>query len=158
MSDNSSQTRGSFSSRLGFILASAGSAIGLGNLWKFPYVAGTSGGGLFFIIYMLFMVILGIPIIFTEISIGRATKLNPIDAYSSMNKKCGFIGFFGILASFMIICFYSVVGGWVLKYFFKYLLNADFGAQPKNISVHLQLRLWSPLYGMLFFLSQALQL
>ncbi len=132
MSDNSSQTRGSFSSRLGFILASAGSAIGLGNLWKFPYVAGTNGGGLFFIIYMLFMVILGIPIIFTEISIGRATKLNPIDAYSSLNKKCGFIGLFGILASFLIICFYSVVGGWVLKYFFKYLLNADFGAQPEK--------------------------
>lgn len=124
--------RGSFSSRLGFILASTGSAIGLGNLWKFPYVAGTSGGGLFLLIYILFMLLLGIPIIFTEFSIGKKMKLNPIDAYSKLNKKCGFIGFLGAAASFAILSFYSVVGGWVLKYFILYLTKGTFEASPNE--------------------------
>ena len=120
MNKNSS-SRGHFSSSLGFIFASAGAAIGLGNLWKFPYVAGSSGGGLFVIFYLLFTLILGIPILITEISIGRKTKLNPIGAYKALDKKWTFVGAIAVIAAFLVLSYYSVVGGWVLKYFFSYL-------------------------------------
>lgn len=122
-----SSKRGQFSSSLGFILASVGSAIGLGNLWKFPYVAGNSGGGLFLIFYLFFALVLGIPLLITEMSIGRKTHLNPIGSYQTLNKKWTFIGVLGILASFVILSYYSVVGGWVLKYFFSYLFGENFG-------------------------------
>lgn len=120
--------RGHFSSSLGFILAATGSAVGLGNLWKFPYVAGNSGGGLFLIFYIFFVLILGVPLLITEISIGRKTHLNPIGAYKSLDKKWSFIGISGVVCAFIILSYYSVVGGWVLKYFFAYLGGTDVGS------------------------------
>lgn len=120
-------SRGHFSSSLGFILAATGSAIGLGNLWKFPYVAGSSGGGYFVIFYLLFTLILGVPLMLTEISIGRKTKLNPIGAFRKLDKKWSFVGATAVIASFIILSYYSVVGGWVLKYFFTYITGANFG-------------------------------
>lgn len=120
-------SRGHFSSSLGFILAATGSAIGLGNLWKFPYVAGSSGGGYFVIFYLLFTLILGVPLMLTEISIGRKTKLNAIGAFKKLDKKWSFVGATGVIASFIILSYYSVVGGWVLKYFFTYITGANFG-------------------------------
>ncbi|MEG0692038.1 MAG: hypothetical protein RR444_03045 [Oscillospiraceae bacterium] len=80
------EKRGKFSSSLGFILAATGSAVGLGNLWKFPYVAGQNGGAVFLIIYILFIFLLGVPIMLGEMAIGRKTKLNPIGAYKTLNK------------------------------------------------------------------------
>ena len=81
------KNRGQFTSSLGFILASAGSAIGLGNLWKFPYIAANSGGGIFLVFYILFVLLLGVPIMMAEMSIGRRTQLNAIGAYRKLNKK-----------------------------------------------------------------------
>ena len=129
---NTTKKRGQFSSSLGFILATTGSAIGLGNLWKFPYVAGNSGGGLFLIFYLFFALILGVPLLITEISIGRKTHLNAIGSYQKLNKKWTFVGVFGVLTSFIILSYYSVVGGWVLKYFFYYLSGGNFGNDTSN--------------------------
>ena len=92
MSKESINKRGSFSSSLGFVIAAAGSAIGLGNLWKFPYIAGSSGGGLFLLLYILFVIILGIPLLLAEMSLGRKTQLSAVGAYKSLNKKWSFVG------------------------------------------------------------------
>lgn len=119
-----SEKRGGFTSSMGFILAATGSAVGLGNLWKFPYLAGKNGGAIFLFIYLAFIFILGIPITLGEMAIGRNTKLNPIGAYQKLNKKYTFIGISGVACAFIILCYYSVIGGWVLKYIASYITNA----------------------------------
>lgn len=108
--------RGQWGSRLGFILAAAGSAVGLGNLWKFPYKAGSNGGGAFVIVYIAVLFLLGFSLMIAEIVLGRKAQLNAIGAYGSINKKWKFAGAFGILAGFVILSFYCVIGGWVIKY------------------------------------------
>ncbi|WP_312644207.1 sodium-dependent transporter [Hydrogenoanaerobacterium sp.] len=127
MSQSPKHHRGQFTSSFGFILAAAGSAIGLGNLWKFPYVAGNSGGGFFIVFYFLFALILGVPIMLAEMSIGRKTELNPIGAFQKLNKKWTFVGVLCCVCAFIILSYYSVVGGWVLKYIFAYLTGGNFG-------------------------------
>ena len=127
MDNDSTQKRGKFSSSIGFILSSAGAAIGLGNLWKFPYIVGANGGGLFIIFYMFFSVVLGIPITLAEMTIGRKTQLSAAVAYKKLNRNWTFVGFIGVLCSFVLLCYYCVVGGWVLKYLFSYLTNQSFG-------------------------------
>ena len=102
--------RGTFS-RLGFILAAAGSAIGLGNLWKFPYLAGKNGGGAFVLIYLILVVLVGFVVMLGEMAIGRNTKLNPINAYKKLNKKWEILGAVGIIVPFTIVTYYSVIGG-----------------------------------------------
>lgn len=124
---NNESKRGQFSSSIGFILATAGSAIGLGNLWKFPYVAGQSGGAIFVMVYLLFFVVLGIPLIMTEMAIGRNTQLSAVSAYRKLNKKWTFVGVLGVAIAFIILSYYSVVGGWVTKYIFDYVRGVDFG-------------------------------
>lgn len=122
--------RGHFTSTLGFIMASAGAAVGLGNLWKFPYVAGKSGGGLFLILYLVFILVLGVPIMLTEMALGRHTQLNAVGAYRKLNKKWTFVGAIGVLCAFTILSYYSVVGGWVMKYILGYLEGGSFGGDP----------------------------
>ena len=119
--------RGQFTSSLGFILAAAGSAIGLGNLWKFPYIAGNSGGGYFLLFYIAFVLVLGIPITLAEMSLGRSTELSAVGAYRKINKNWTFVGGIGVLCAFVILSYYSVVGGWVLKYIAAYLTGGQFG-------------------------------
>lgn len=119
--------RGHFTSSLGFVLAAAGSAIGLGNLWKFPYIAGNSGGGFFIVFYILFALILGVPIMLAEMSIGRNTQLNAIGAFRKLDKRWSVVGVISVLCAFVILSYYSVVGGWVLKYIALYLTGG--GAQ-----------------------------
>ena len=125
-------TPAQWASKFGFILATAGAAIGLGNLWKFPYLMGKNGGFSFLIVYLLFIVVLGIPVMITELSIGRLTQKNAVAAYEAINKKAKFIGVLGILAAFVILSYYSVIGGWILKYIVSYATTfrapADFGA------------------------------
>lgn len=108
--------RGNFTSSFGFVLAAAGSAVGLGNLWKFPYIAGESGGGVFMVFYLVFILILGVPFIMSETAIGRKTQLSTIGAYRSINPKWTFAGIIGVVCAFFILSYYSVVGGWILKY------------------------------------------
>ena len=114
------ETRGGFSSSLGFILAAAGSAIGLGNLWRFPYLAAKDGGGLFIVIYILFSLTFGFALMTTEIAIGRKTGLSPFQAYGKVDKRFKFIGVLATLVPVLIFPYYCVIGGWVTKYAFTY--------------------------------------
>jgi len=109
--------RGNFGSRLGVILASAGSAVGLGNIWRFPYIAGENGGGAFLIIYIGCILLLGIPVLLTEFTIGRHTHKNSVGAYRSLTKRWTFLGYNSAISSFLILGFYFVVSGWTLEYF-----------------------------------------
>ena len=121
-----------WTSKIGFILATAGAAIGLGNLWKFPYLMGRNGGFPFLVAYLFFIVILGVPVMITEMSLGRKTRHNPVRAYQDIHPRAKAVGIFGVLAAFLILSYYSVIGGWILKYFFSYLTTlqapADFNA------------------------------
>lgn len=112
MKDN----RSSFSGGLGFVLAAAGSAVGLGNLWRFPYLAAKYGGGVFIFIYLILAVTFGFALLTAEIAIGRKTGLSPILAYKKLNKKFSFLGYLATLVPIIIIPYYCVIGGWVTKY------------------------------------------
>ena len=111
--------RENWTSKVGFIMAAAGSAVGLGNIWRFPYTAGSNGGGAFLIIYLAFAIIIGISVMTAEFAIGRRTGLAAVGAYKSYNKNWTFVGFIGVLTAFLIMGFYPVVGGWALAYVFK---------------------------------------
>ncbi|WP_258729327.1 sodium-dependent transporter [Bacillus atrophaeus] len=110
-----------WSSKLGFILAAAGSAIGLGAIWKFPYVAGTSGGGAFLLIFILFTILIGLPLLLAEFIIGRKTQKDAVESYKALapGSKWHWIGYLGITTCFILLSFYSVVGGWILIYIIK---------------------------------------
>ena len=126
------EKRNQWASRLGFVLATAGAAIGLGNLWKFPYLMGKNGGFRFLTAYLIFVVILGIPVMIMEMSIGRYTQQSPVNAFRSLNKKTTIIGGMGVLSAFIILSYYSVIGGWLLKYIASYITTfsapVDFNA------------------------------
>ena len=111
------QKRGSFAGSLGFVLAAAGSAVGLGNIWRFPYLAARDGGGLFLVIYLILALTFGFSLMITETSVGRMTKKSPLSAYKQLRKGWGWLGVLGCVVPFMIMPYYSAIGGWVLKYF-----------------------------------------
>lgn len=113
--------RNSFSGSLGFVLAAAGSAVGLGNIWRFPYLAAKDGGGLFLLLYLVLAVTFGFTLLTTEIAIGRKTKQSPLTAYKVINKKAGFLGVLASLVPVIIMPYYCVIGGWVIKYCITYL-------------------------------------
>lgn len=125
--------RGNFSGRIGFILAAAGSAVGLGNIWRFPYLAGENGGAIFLLVYLGCILLLCYPVMVGEIAIGRAANSDAYGSYTKLGgKKWGYLGLFGIVAGIMILSFYNVVAGWAFGYFlhisFGDLLNEqDFG-------------------------------
>lgn len=108
--------RGSFSGGLGFVFAAAGSAVGLGNLWRFPYLAAQYGGGIFLLVYLILAVTFGFALLTAEIAIGRKTKLSPVLAYKKLNKKFSFLGYIATLVPIIIVPYYCVIGGWVTKY------------------------------------------
>lgn len=108
--------RNSFSSSIGFVLAAAGSAVGLGNIWRFPYLAAKDGGGLFLVVYIVLALTFGFTMLVTEVAIGRKTKQSSLTAYGKLHKKSGWIGGIATLVPFMILPYYSIIGGWVLKY------------------------------------------
>lgn len=107
-----------WTSKLGFILAAAGSAIGLGAIWKFPYMAGTNGGGIFLILFLLMTIFIGAPILLAEFIIGRSSQKDAVMSYKHLAPKSAWplLGYGGVIASFIILSFYSVVGGWILSY------------------------------------------
>ena len=115
------EKRSSFSGRLGFVLAAAGSAVGLGNLWRFPYLAAKYGGGIFLLIYIILAVTFGFALMITEIAIGRKTKLSCIGAYRALDKRFGFLGPLASLVPIVITPYYCVIGGWVIKYLFEFV-------------------------------------
>lgn len=117
------QQKGQWSTKLGFILASAGAAIGLGAIWKLPYVTGENGGGAFFLLFVLFTLLIGLPMLISEFIIGRSTQKEAISAYKKLAPKSlwTWIGKFGVIGCFLLLSFYSVVGGWILIYTVKAL-------------------------------------
>ncbi len=122
--------RSSFSGKLGFVLAAAGSAVGLGNLWRFPYLAAKYGGGMFLLVYLILAVTFGFTLMTAEIAIGRKTGLSAIRAFQKLNKKYAFIGYLASLVPIIIFPYYSVIGGWVIKYFTAFISGqADVAAQ-----------------------------
>lgn len=115
--------RGQWRSRLGFILAAAGSAVGLGNIWKFPYVLGQNGGSVFLILYLVLIAFLGLPILIGEVMVGKASQKNPVGAFKKLDgarTPWQTIGFMGVVSAFVILSFYSVVAGWCVDYILKW--------------------------------------
>ena len=119
--------RSSWGSNLGFLLAAIGSAVGLGNIWGFPYKMGKSGGFTFLIVYLLLAIFVGMIIMVSELAVGRKTKLSPLDAYKKVSKKFAWIGWLATIAPFLIMSFYSVLGGYCLQYVALNLTELSFG-------------------------------
>lgn len=113
--------RSSFTGKIGFVLAAAGSAVGLGNLWRFPYLAAQYGGGIFLLVYVILAVTFGFALMVAEIALGRKTGLSVVGAYKSLNKKFAFLGYLAALVPMIILPYYSVIGGWVVKYLFTFV-------------------------------------
>jgi neurotransmitter:Na+ symporter, NSS family len=158
MLQNTQQNRDSFGSRFGVIAATAGSAIGLGNIWRFPYIAGENGGGAFLLIYLAFILVIGIPVMISELSIGRATQRNPFGAFRILKpgSKWFLIGVMGIAAAFMINAFYSVVAGWTLEYLVKAASNQFSGKSADEINTlfsDFQNNSWRPLFWTIIFIA-----
>ena len=125
--------REQWGSKLGFILAASGSAVGLGNIWKYPHMAGQNGGAAFTVVYLICILIVGLPILLGELAIGRNTQLSPVGAYERLAKKSNWkwVGFLGVASAFVILSFYGVVGGWTLRYTF-YSISGGFESLSGN--------------------------
>lgn len=146
--------RENFGSKIGFILAAAGSAVGLGNIWAFPYVVGSNGGAAFIIIYLLCVAIIGLPVLLAEVLLGRTTQRNPVGTFKQLSKSKYWhaVGGMGIVAGFVILSFYAVVAGWSFGYMFEAIRGVFFEfAQPQDAIDHFNSLTGSPLWivGML---------
>lgn len=119
-------SRGQWATSIGFVLAAAGAAVGLGNVWKFPYLTALHGGGTFLFAYILMLLFLGIPVLVTEMVLGRKGKLDPVGTYSKLSGGSGFwkfVGYVAVSVNFIVLSFYSVVGGWITNYMFQYIMG-----------------------------------
>ncbi|MBE6598767.1 MAG: sodium-dependent transporter [Ruminococcaceae bacterium] len=112
--------RSSFTGKLGFVLTAAGSAVGLGNIWRFPYLAAKYGGGIFLLVYLILAVTFGFTLMAAEIAIGRKTGLSAVGAFQKLDKRFAWVGYLGAIVPMIITPYYSVIGGWVTKYFFVF--------------------------------------
>ena len=126
--------RSSWGSNLGFLLAAIGSAVGLGNIWGFPYKMGKCGGFVFLIVYLLLAIFVGMIIMVSELAVGRKTKLSPIDAYKKVSKKFGWIGWLATIAPFFIMSFYTVLSGYCLQYVALNMTKLSFGNESVAMS------------------------
>lgn len=115
--------RNTFTGKLGFVMTAAGSAVGLGNIWRFPYLAAKDNGGVFILFYIILTVTFGFTLLTTEISIGRKTQQSSLTAYAELNKKWGFLGLLASLVPVIILPYYCAIGGWVIKYLMIYVTN-----------------------------------
>lgn len=143
-----------WSSKIGFILATAGSAVGLGALWRFPYVAGTNGGGAFVFLYLLFTFLLGFPVFIAELIIGRKTQKSAVLAYDTLSKgseNWRGLGWLNFLTSLIILSFYGVVAGWVLSYVFMSLGNFSHGKSPEEVQMVFTTLYKSPWINLFWF-------
>lgn len=147
--------RESFKSRLGFILISAGCAVGIGNVWKFPYVTGQNGGGIFVLFYLLFLIVVGVPVLTMEFAVGRASQKSVVGCYQELEKKGskwhlhGYVALFG---NYMLMMFYTTVSGWMLSYFYRFLRNDFKGLGPEAVAGEFSGMLADP-YGMAFWMA-----
>lgn len=150
--EKSSEKRSKFTGGIGFVMAAAGSAVGLGNLWRFPYLAAQYGGGIFILVYIILALTFGFALMTTEIAIGRRTKLSPTKAYSSVNKKFGFIGPIAFIIPVIILPYYCVIGGWVTKYVTVYLTNEITDAAESTFFGNFISQEYAPLVFFMIFL------
>ncbi len=155
------QKRGNFSGNLGFVLAAAGAAVGLGNIWKFPHLAGSSGGGLFIIIYLVLLAVMGIPLILAETAIGRRGQKDAMHSFVEIAQSRGYknktvwsiVGGIGVLISFIIFTYYPVVGGWVVEYMVK-SVTVPLGTINMDTFVAMISTPWSSIiYTFIFFFA-----
>ena len=146
------KNRNSFSGSLGFVLTAAGSAVGLGNIWRFPYLAAKDGGGLFLVIYLILALTFGFTLLTTEIAIGRKTKQSPLTAYAKLSAKWGFLGVFACLVPVIIMPYYCVIGGWVVKYFLAYLTGGGAAAAEDGYFTGFITGDWQPIVLLVVFL------
>lgn len=128
MSSNENKKTANFGSRFGYIMVAAGAAIGLGNIWKFPYLAYGGGGGAFIVVYIILCIVLGHPVVEMETAVGRYARTNAIDAYGKVNPKWKFVGVINVICTIMIDMYYIIVSGYVLKYAIAFLMGGNFGA------------------------------
>lgn len=147
------EKRSSFSGNIGFILAAAGSAVGLGNLWRFPYLAAQYGGGIFLLVYLLLVFTFGFSLLILEIAIGRKTKVSSIAAYEKLNKKFGWMGILSLLIPVLILPYYSVIGGWVIKYMTVYLTGQGTAAADSDYFGGFIGQTASPLFMFFLFIT-----
>ncbi|MEJ2552552.1 MAG: sodium-dependent transporter [Gammaproteobacteria bacterium] len=130
---------GEWSSRWAFVLAAAGSAVGLGNIWKFPYITGQNGGGAFVLVYLVCIAVVGIPIMMAEIMIGRRGRQSPINTMITLSEEAGrsrwwsLLGWSGVIAGFLILSYYSVIAGWAIAYIFRSAIGMFHGANAKHV-------------------------
>lgn len=130
------KTRERFASRLGFILVSAGCAIGIGNVWKFPWMAGANGGGIFVLFYLLFLIIMGVPVLTMELAVGRASRQSAVRGYKSLEPKGSkwhVHGWFCIIGCCLLMMYYTTVAGWMLDYFYKFATGAFEGMENSAV-------------------------
>ena len=146
------QNRGSFTGRLGFVLAAAGSAVGLGNIWRFPYLAAKDGGGLFLLVYLVLALTFGFTLLITEIAIGRKTGLSPLVAYQKLNKKFGWVGIIACIIPALIMPYYCVIGGWVLKYLSVFVTGQGTAAAANGYFTGFITDMWPPIIFFAVFL------
>ena len=139
MSDEKKSQQGEWSSRFAFILAATGSAVGLGNIWKFPYITGENGGGAFVLVYLLCVLLIGIPLMMAETMLGRRSKENPIHTMEILTKEAGadknwhYLGWMGVAAGFLILSYYSVIAGWASAYVVKAFFGSFSGANASEV-------------------------
>ena len=147
------ENRGSFSGRLGFVLAAAGSAVGLGNIWRFPYLAAKDGGGLFLLLYLILALTFGFTLLVTEISIGRKTAQSPLTAYRHIHPKMGWVGILACLIPALILPYYCAIGGWVLKYLSAYLTFQGAAAATDTYFTGFITAHWEPIIWFLIYIT-----
>ena len=150
--EHNTHKRSSFSGSIGFVLAAAGSAVGLGNIWRFPYLAAKDGGGLFLVTYVILALTFGFALLTTEIAIGRKTAQSPLTAYKKLHPKWGWIGIFSCLIPAIILPYYSVIGGWILKYLAAFVTDAGATVADGYFTGFITSQ-WSPIIWFLVFLG-----
>ncbi len=152
----SEKNKSSFSDRLGFVMAAAGSAVGLGNIWRFPYLAAKDGGGIFIFCYIILAATFGFTLLTTEVAIGRKTGKSPLTAYGQLHKKWGGIGIITTLVPIMILPYYCAIGGWILKYFEIYLTGqTQLAATDKYFSEYISSNFQPEIFMIIFLVISA---
>ena len=142
----------SFSSSLGYVLAAAGSAVGVGNIWRFPYLR-AKDGGLFLLVYLVLVLTFGFVLLTTDVAIGRKTRQNALRAFGTLHKKWNFLGILTFLVPALIMTYYSVIGGWIAKYFAVYLVSDGTQAAQDGFFTSFITSQVSPIVFMLLFLA-----
>ncbi len=145
--------RSSFSGSIGFVLAAAGSAVGLGNIWRFPYLAAKDGGGMFLLVYIILALTFGFTLLITEVAIGRKTKQSPLTAYGRLHKRWSWLGTVACLVPVLILPYYCAIGGWVVKYFWVFLTGGCSAAAQDGYFTGFITGQFEPVLTMMIFLA-----